>query len=325
MTIPFYCLLQRQSLPLEQKIILTKSRIEEWYREHNGDVYVSVSGKDSTVLLDIVRSLYPDVLAVTVDTGLEHPENRKFLKQIDNIVWLKPEMSFKNVISTYGYPVISKMTARKLYTLQNPTDNNELTTTLYRTGVNSKGEYKASNRLPQKWNYLVNNEEDIKFSHKCCDIMKKNPLAKFERENKLKGYVGTMADEGIERRRSYLITGCNPYHGKGYSKPLSFWRTQDVLAYIYHNELQISAAYGEVKVDDNGCYFTTGESRTGCMFCLFGCHLEKEPNRIQRLELDYPAMYNYCIRDNEDGNHGLGLGRVMELLGIPYHLNQDQL
>ena len=60
MAIPLYSLLQRQSLPLEQKIVLTKRRIEDWYRECNGNVYVSVSGKDSTVfdnrIDDVFRS-----------------------------------------------------------------------------------------------------------------------------------------------------------------------------------------------------------------------------------------------------------------------------
>jgi 3'-phosphoadenosine 5'-phosphosulfate sulfotransferase (PAPS reductase)/FAD synthetase len=306
---------------LEQKIILTKNRIESWYQAYDGRVYVSISGKDSTVLLDIVRSMYPDVPAVTVDTGLEHPENKKFLKSaIKNIVWLKPDMSFKEVVEFYGYPAISKMTARKLHTLQHPTKKNELTTVLYKTGYNSKGAYNATSKLPAKWKYLVDNKYGLKFSHKCCDVMKKKPLIRFEHENKLKGFVGTMADEGSERRRSYLITGCNPYSGEGYSKPLSFWTTQDILEYIHKKQLPISSAYGDVVVGEDGRYSTTGESRTGCMFCLFGCHLEKEPNRIQRLKESYPKIYDFCIRENHANCPGLGLGRVMDLLGIPYQI-----
>lgn len=63
-------LVMKQSLPLSVKILLTKSRIRDWYNEFCGDVYISFSGgKDSTVLLDLVRSMYPDVIAVYVDTG----------------------------------------------------------------------------------------------------------------------------------------------------------------------------------------------------------------------------------------------------------------
>ena len=50
-------LYQMQSLSLESKIIMTQHRIRGWYDHYDGDVYVSFSGgKDSTVLLDIVRN-----------------------------------------------------------------------------------------------------------------------------------------------------------------------------------------------------------------------------------------------------------------------------
>ncbi|MCD7747967.1 MAG: hypothetical protein LUI61_06505 [Firmicutes bacterium] len=46
-------LIQMQSLPLEQKVAMSESRIRQWYDAFWGDVFVSFSGgKDSTVLLD---------------------------------------------------------------------------------------------------------------------------------------------------------------------------------------------------------------------------------------------------------------------------------
>src|SRR5574344_2483056 len=81
-----YTLKLRQALPLEEKIRLTNSRIKQWVESFSEDeVYVSFSGgKDSTVLLDLVRKIYPKVEAVYVDTGLEYPEIRRFLKSKDN-------------------------------------------------------------------------------------------------------------------------------------------------------------------------------------------------------------------------------------------------
>ena len=64
-----------QSMSLEMKIQKSIAKIIEWYERHDGKVYVSFSGgKDSTVLLHLVRSFYPDVPAVFVNTGLEYPE-----------------------------------------------------------------------------------------------------------------------------------------------------------------------------------------------------------------------------------------------------------
>lgn len=51
---------EMQRLPLPRKIQITTARIIEWYQHYNGKVYVAFSGgKDSTVLLDIVRRIYP--------------------------------------------------------------------------------------------------------------------------------------------------------------------------------------------------------------------------------------------------------------------------
>lgn len=101
---------QLQSMPLDTKILMTQTRIREWVREfgENG-VYVSFSGgKDSTVLLDIVRKMFPDIEAVFVDTGLEYPEIRQFVKTFDNVTILRPDMRFDEVIKKYGYPMLSK-------------------------------------------------------------------------------------------------------------------------------------------------------------------------------------------------------------------------
>lgn len=54
---------QRQSLPLEAKIQLTRQRIIDFYEYFDGEVYISFSGgKDSTVLLDIARKIYQDII-----------------------------------------------------------------------------------------------------------------------------------------------------------------------------------------------------------------------------------------------------------------------
>ncbi len=105
-----------RALPLEEKIELSKDRIEDWYMQFYGNVYVSFSGgKDSTVLLHLVRSMFPEVPAVFCDTGLEYPELKKFAKGKSNVRTLYPRMTFKDVITDYGYPLVSKETAEAIY------------------------------------------------------------------------------------------------------------------------------------------------------------------------------------------------------------------
>ena len=95
---------QMQALPLSTKLRMTQQRIRDWVNEFGTDgVYVSFSGgKDSTVLLHIVRDMYPDVEAVFVNTGLEYPEIQKFVKTFDNVTILRPEMRFDEVIRHTG-------------------------------------------------------------------------------------------------------------------------------------------------------------------------------------------------------------------------------
>lgn len=99
-----------QALPLEIKILKTQQRIREWVQFYGEDgVVVSFSGgKDSTVLLHLVRSLYPNVRAVFSDTGLEFPEIRNFVKTFDNVDWVRPKMTFGEIVTKYGYPLFSK-------------------------------------------------------------------------------------------------------------------------------------------------------------------------------------------------------------------------
>lgn len=63
------------------------------------------------------------------------------------------------------------------------------------------------------------------------------------------------------------------------------------------------------------------------MFCGFGAHLEKSPNRYERMKLTHPKHYDFCIGggayDPADGRwkpteKGLGYGRVLDYIGVKY-------
>ena len=264
---------QRQSLPLEGKILFSQKRIREFYEKLDGNVYVSFSsGKDSTVLLDLVRSLFSSVPAVFVDTGLEYPEIRDFVKTVDNVEWLRPKMPFNQVIEKYGYPVISKENSQKIYEAR--TTKSDKLRNKRINGQDGKG------ALPEKWHFLLN--APFKISHMCCHVLKKSPVKIYEKMSGNSPFVGSMADESRLREQSYLRHGCNSFEGRAMSTPLAIWSESDVWAYIKKFNLSYSSIYDK------------GAKRTGCMFCLFGAQF-KDDNRFEILKNNHPKIYDYCM------------------------------
>ena len=133
----------KQAAPLSVKIKMTQQRIREWVNHWGLDeVYVSFSGgKDSTVLLTIAREMYPSIKAVFIDTGLEYPEIRDFVRTWDNVDWVKPKMNFKQVIEKYGYPFISKEVSECVYGARK-----------YLTYVAEQNSLDRPTDRPHKWN-----------------------------------------------------------------------------------------------------------------------------------------------------------------------------
>lgn len=321
-------LAQMQSLPLEIKIRMTKRRIEEWYDHWDGMVYVSFSGgKDSTVLKHIVDSMYDDVPAIFVNTGLEYPEIQKFAISQKNVEVIRPKMMFNEVLSHYGYPVISKEVSKKikdgkLAVQKGNTDSyalKQLNGTYNNTDGISRSKYNIT-----KWKFLL--DTDFKISYECCEVMKKRPAHKYEKLSGRKPFLGTMADESRLRFQRWLDNGCNAFDKKSpASAPLSFWTDQDILKYIKLYNVPYSSVYGDI-IEQDCKLVTTGCDRTGCIFCAFGAHLESEPNRFQRLKETHPKQYEYCIRGggyDSDGlwkptKEGLGLGHVLDEINVKY-------
>lgn len=295
-----------QNYPLDIKIAKTKNRIREFYEYFDGEVYIAFSGgNDSLVMLHIIRSLYPDVTAVFVDTGVEFPEVRKFVKSFDNVVILKPEKNFSQIINEYGYPVISKDVSNSIRLARKNIADGKVTERVKQFN----GSMKGSRFNKEKWRFLL--ESDFKISEQCCDILKKKPFKKFEKETGLHGYIGILASEGGVRLSGYLKTGCNNYRF-GNSKPLGFWTHQDILNYIKINNLNMCSIYGTLYFDEiKNKLRVTGEPRTGCMGCLFGCHLEKSPNRFERMKYSHPHKYKYFIEK-------LNYKEILDFIGVNY-------
>lgn len=128
---------------------------------------------------------------------------------------------------------------------------------------------------------------------------------------------------------------------------MAFWTEQDVLTYIKTRDIKICSVYGEVVEDydktegvegqltisdlegwENYGIFdaerpplkTTGCNRTGCMFCGYGCHLEKPgQGRFERMKETHPKQYDYIMRPKEQG--GLNYKEVIDWINEHGNLN----
>ena len=303
-----------QEMSLEDKITRTKLLIKEWYEYFDGKVAISFSGgKDSTVLLHIARQLYPDIPAIFCDTGLEYPEIREHVKTFDNVEWIKPKKTFKQVVLEYGYPVVSKATSRKIHDLKHT--KSESMRKLRLEGIRKNGAYSPQNIMPKKWMYLVDAPFDIGDS--CCYFLKKSLAHNYTNKTGNHMIIATMAEESALRLTDWIRHGCNAFTAAdAKSKPMSFWTEQDVLKYIKEYNVPIAKVYGDVLIDENGKYKTTGCQRTGCMFCMYGVQYEESPNRFEKMKITHPKQYEWCMRDVDKG--GLGLNQVLNYMKIPH-------
>lgn len=349
-------LYQYRALPLSIKISMTKRRIRDWVNVFGeGGVYVSFSGgKDSTVLLHICRSMYPNMKAMFVNTGLEFPQTIKFVKSFDNVDIVRPEKTFRQVVEQYGYPFISKEVARCVeYAKRNYeaiNNGEDVAKTANLRKMLGEGEFHNSNRYDfSKYSFLL--DAPFYLSSKCCDVMKKKPAKEYYKKTGRVPILGTMAEESKLRQQSWLQYGCNIFEGEGkvQSRPISFWTENDILQYLKINNLPLSELYGDIVIDFermgifknqfylwqdedrdiehikyNGCpifFKTTAADRTGCYACGFGCQI-KGNDRFIRLKDTNPKLYEYLFRpwqqDKNVTDSETGNSKTIKLNGMNY-------
>lgn len=295
-----------QALPLDFKVALTKSRIEEFYQYNGGKVFVAFSGgKDSTVLLHLVRSIYPDVRAVYANTGMDFPSVSAFVRTFENVDFVQPKKRFARVIKEDGLVFPTKDGAQIIKDARRGCKY-ALAAVEGRDLDGNESPYKKRFKHLKKFVGV-----DVAISDRCCDLLKEIPMREYERKTGLRPIVAIMASESSRRAQSWFKTGCNVLGKNSRSKPMSFWTEQDVLKYIVKNRIAIADVYGQVVSDDlfDPEYRTTGEKRTGCMFCAVP--LAHGGNRLPYIKSRYPKLYDTFMNK-------LGLGAMFKKLGIKY-------
>lgn len=276
---------ERMGWSLSQKIDHSLYVIESFVSAVGGVDYVYVSfsgGKDSTVLYDLCRRVYPNILGVFCNTGNEWPEVMEFVHKLQgtvgmNIQVIRPKLTPREVWERYGFPLVSKEVANKLHKIRhNP---NTATAKMYM----GDGYYSLS----KQWRYLI----DVPYgtSHMCCEKLKKGPFKSFESSTGRRPLVGIMAVESKLRRGQWIRHGgCNVFGASAKSAPLSIWLEEDIWAYIKKVNLPIADVYYK------------GASRTGCVGCGFGAHMEKGA-RFHLLHSLWPRYYKMVMNYTNNG------------------------
>lgn len=248
---------QRQSWSLNQKIDHAVGAIEGFISKSGKTPYVSFSGgKDSTVLLDICRRFVDkDMKAVFCNTGNEWKSTVEFVKEFDNIEFIHPDISIKNVIDKHGFPLISKEQSQ--YIREAKYTKSEK---LRDIRLNGREAGKFKGKISDRWKFLVYEYFDV--SEKCCKFLKKYPFKKYEKSTGNVPIIGIMADESYLRQSEYIKrNGCNSFKGKIASYPISIFTNKDSKEYINKFGLKISPIYDNPEI-----------TQTGCKICGFGCH-----------------------------------------------------
>lgn len=301
----------RQAWPLNQKIDHTCYAMEAFVaycKEQGRTPYVSFSGGlNSTVLLDLARRFVdPNMKGVFCSTGNEYPEIVRFVRHTPNVTIIRPELTPREGIARYGFPLVSKEQAHAVRDIRTSKSEKLRNYRLFGDGKRQQG------ILAKKWRYLI--AEPYMTSEKCCEILKKRPFAKYNASTLRLPMVGTMAGESKRREATYVrLGGCNSFSDdprKTHSAPLSIWTNADCWAYIR----KLSVSYCPI-------YDVPGVDRTGCVFCGFGAHLGGR-SRFRVLCTLYPKLYQMAMNYT---NNGYPLRYALRRMGVQLPDEQPEL
>ena len=270
-----------QKMPYEWKVEHAKDVIREFV-EHEGGyghVYVSFSGgKDSLVLLHLVRGIYPRVKAVFANTGIEFPEQVKFVRSFQDVDEVHPIKHFPRVLQEDGIVYPSKEIA--MY-VRDAKKGCAYAVNGFK-GLDIEGKENRYKQRFKRWAFLL--DCGVKLSPDCCKLMKEKPLRDYERQNKVSPIIGTRAEESFRRSVGWMKSGCNSFkNGHAKSTPLALWLESDVMRYIKEKGIEMSTMY------------KNGMRRTGCMFCPVPI-AHGDLKNIRYAKEHYPKMYDVIMK-----------------------------
>ena len=206
-------LAELQALPLEAKVEMSQQLIAKGLSMGKAAVMWS-GGKDSTVLVHMVRQQQPDVVVVWNNTRVEFPETWPFIRGVASewnlklyIAKPRPGVSFWWCVEKYGWPLLGKQ-------------------------IRSSSHRLTVGRLSKRAEKAI---RVAKLSSYCCDWLKKKPTHSLMKELGIVVQIlGTMVAESDMRWFAWL--DCGEFYLSKQARhwkltPMYFWTDEDVWAY----------------------------------------------------------------------------------------------
>lgn len=264
------------------------------------NAYLSFSGgKDSTILSELLDLALPgnQIPRVFINTGIEYEAIVGFVKSKEEadsrFLEIRPTEPIIPMLKKFGYPFKSKEHSLKIGEWQK--------------GSKSASIIKYSNGgsfgCPKILKYQLSRAFTLKLSNQCCYRMKKNPIHKWENENKRKiAILGLRADEGGERANH---SGCAVFDGGKLIKfkPLNPVSEEWENWFIKKYNIELCELY----------YPPFNFKRTGCKGCPYALDLQEQlsimerymPNERKQCEIIWKPVYDeyrrigYRLVENE--------------------------
>lgn len=209
-----------------KKIDNAKSIISMVLAKHSNPVISFSGGKDSLTVLDLVRSIRPETVALFSNTGNEYVETVLYTRSVPNIIELKPVM-----------PFVDK---------------------------NGKKQVVKGNRVFWKcveiYGMPKSKDKSTRHGNACCSWLKEKPLRVWQKENNVDlVFTGLTSAESRQRMLTLKRMGYYYYNKQDSSyrcHPIHDWTEQEVWDYIYFKQLKYNPIY-DMGIPRCGCRFCT--------------------------------------------------------------------
>lgn len=255
--------------------------------------YISFSGgKDSTVLSALFDIALPgnNIPRVYINTGIDYRAIFDFVKEFgerdSRLQIIAPSQNIKKMLEENGYPFKSKEHSQKVALYQR---SGETKTVINYLGKGSKKTFLCPNVV--KYNFTP--DFTLKVSDKCCYKLKKEPVAKWAKENNRPITItGIRQGEGGLRQS---VTSCAVFYDDKCKELHKFHPLLPV------NDDFIEQFAAKFKIKFCSLYYPPFNfKRTGCKGCPYSTDIQRQldvmsellPQEKEQCEIIWKPVYD---------------------------------